>query len=767
MINKYIPIFIIQITIIFCSSQKIQEINNICHKIDNKHSSNEISVKDFLKNNNYDFEKEKDYPKKNKLYDFLIGKKLEEEYEIVYFQVIKKYLLNGYIIPIIILWIIFGICFVLKKCLFKPNIKFNFILKISTIIIIIIFISIFILSIMIILKSKKLESSINDASCNLLKFFYELNHGKIKETNINLNILNNKKETDRWLGLYTLNSILLDTSEQVIKISNKKNETFSFYKEIKNDIEEYQNLISSLNQITSKRLPNPNINLDNEIFPLYLYEFNDISKKNSLINDIYNEYISLFINPFNHINLIYNYTDFLTQKTEKYDSQINDIFDDMSDYCYFIKDKSSNITNNIIIFQNHIEFIISFIKIVNILCILSSVIIIILVVLYFFKNLLWVKITLHISWNFIFLFIILYACIWYFIFNLSDGVENSIYLIEKEVLKTNTNLFFDTCLNTGESDLSYLFNIYKEDSALIEIEKYYKKIDLHLDSLSSVKSNSPNLKNTKKASYEISKYLTNYELSTNNTYESSDITFILNELSKLTNNYKEGKKNGYCDTNDIWVASKYKCKDHIYINRYDIKIKFERKNDEKYCFIIQDDYKELDLKNIYGDLCSEETYEQIVKYVSGLTAYYNNNENLIESIDKILTEMERYNKKLIDMIISQITKCENDLGDLIDVYQPVLGDRNITNLFKCGRLKKKLINFYDISYNQITYNCKLIKIYLVIIIILGLLGIIFIIINNYRNNKEVKRRYMKLQNKDLNNDGVELIEEVPGEDEDN
>ena len=31
---------------------------------------------------------------------------------------------------------------------------------------------------------------------------------------------------------------------------------------------------------------------------------------------------------------------------------------------------------------------------------------------------------------------------------------------------------------------------------------------------------------------------------------------------------------------------------------------------------------------------------------------------------------------------------------------------------------------------------------------------------------EMKRKYLKIKNKDLNNDGVELIEEVPGEDED-
>ena len=41
----------------------------------------------------------------------------------------------------------------------------------------------------------------------------------------------------------------------------------------------------------------------------------------------------------------------------------------------------------------------------------------------------------------------------------------------------------------------------------------------------------------------------------------------------------------------------------------------------------------------------------------------------------------------------------------------------------------------------------------------------FIIINN-KETKENKRKYLKIQHKDLNNDGVELIEEVPGEDED-
>ena len=764
MIGKYILIFIIQISIV-CSSQNIQEINNICHKVDNKHISTQITVKDFLKNNNYDFKEQNQM--NNKIDNFLIGKKLEEEYIISYLPVIKKYLLNLNIIPVLIIWILFSICFALKKCLFRPNIKLNFILKISTFFIIFIFILILIFSSIIILKTQLLESSMNDAFCNLLKFFYEINHGRIKESNKNYIRKNNEKDNDSWVGLYTLNSILLETSEQIIKIAEKKNETFSLYKNIQSDVETYRQLIYSLNEITTKGLANPNLNYNNEIIPLYLYEFNDISKNNSLINAIYIEYKTFFLNSSNYISLIQNYTESLIEKRDIYDLQLSNIFDNISDYCYLIKDKSLNITNNIIIFQRHNEFIIILIKIVNYACILSSIIVIILIFLHFYNNLLWIKISLHVSWNFVFIFIILYVCILYFIVNLSDGVEHSIYLIENEVLKTNSNPFFDICLNTEESDLNNILNTYNKNSALFEIEKYYKNSFLLLSSLSTLKSDLSKIKNIEKASNEINQYLTDYELSTNETYGESDITYILNELSKITNSSIEGKKNGYCDTNDIWVSSKNKCKKHIYIERYDIKSNFERNFSEKYCFIIQDDYKEKDLQNIYGTLCSPEAYDKIVKYVSGLTAYYNSNTKLIESIDKMLKEIERNNKKLQEEIITQINKCQTDLGDLIDVYQPILGDKNITSLFKCDRLKKKIVNYYDISYNKIVYYCKTIKIYSVIIIILGLFGIIFIIINNHRNNKEVKRRYMKLQNKDLNNDGVELIEEVPGEDEDN
>jgi hypothetical protein len=52
-----------------------------------------------------------------------------------------------------------------------------------------------------------------------------------------------------------------------------------------------------------------------------------------------------------------------------------------------------------------------------------------------------------------------------------------------------------------------------------------------------------------------------------------------------------------------------------------------------------------------------------------------------------------------------------------------------------------------------------------VILFLIFFGNLLIIVYN-EERTVIKRKYLKIQNKDLNNDGVELIEEVPDEDED-
>jgi len=760
MMIEYILIIITQTIFISCSSHKIKEINNICYKIDKKFISQQSTVKDFFKNNNYNFEKEKNYKKSDELFEFLIGIKDEEEYDITTFQILKRYLLNWYILPILLLWIIFGIFFYVKKYLIKSELKFKIISKYSTIIILIIFALILMFSISVIGNLKKLQYSINDAFCNLLKFFYELNHGRIKGKN-DINF-----EKDKWPGIYTLNSILLDTSEFINKLSKTINNTFSFMPAIEEDIEKYQNLINSLSIEASEEIDNQTYNKIKGIIPNYLYEFNNISKKNSLIYNINSEYKTYFFNSSQILTYLYNISIGLSDKSTIYDLSLEYIFDNISDYCDSIKDKSSNIIDNIIIFQRNSERIISFIKIINVLSIITSISTLIFVIVHFFKNLLWIKIVLNIIWNVIFFLMILYIMEYYFIYNLNNGTKHTIFLINNKII-TNSNLFFDTCLNTKESDLNILFDTYNKNSALLEIYDYYKNISPILHSLTTSEIELPQMKEIKLALDEINKYLNNYELSTNSSNTINDISYILDDLSKYTNNFIEGKEKGYCDSNDIWVSSKDKCKNHKYVNMNDIENILERRTNEQYCFIIQDTYKEEDIKIIYGGICSNKAYSQIVTHINFLTNFYNHNEYLLRKFEEILKEIEKFNIKLSEEIISQIKKCRDILEDLIEIYQPILGDSNISYLFNCKRLKNDIINFYDIIYNYITYYCFAIKIYAILIILLGLLGIVFIIIYNYRNNKDIKRRYMKFHQKDLNNDGVELIEELPDEEEDN
>ena len=774
--KKIYYFFILLILVNLCQSKYIEEINNICKKVNKKHNSNYKTSNEFFKSINYDFDDSKNnYQKLQETYDYLVGTKLEEDIEFSVFYLIRDYFLNRYIIPIIIIWICFCYLFFKKRLIFRHSCQFRLISKFyQNIIIIIIFFLLLILSIIIFLKVKDFSSSTNDTYCNLLKFFYELNHGKIKEKELN-NITNsiknrNIEKGDLWPGLYDLSSILLDSAEAINKISLNKNKTFSLLEEINDNINEYQKLIELLIETSFKVLPNPNYSQDFDILPRYSFEFDDISRANSYINVINSEFIQYFFNATELIKSLNNYCILLSKKSDFYDLELNNLFDNIIDFSSLMKKKSFNMTNNIFIYQEHFEKFIFIINSIGFILLVSSISVIIFSIIIMHKNFTWIRISLHIIWNIGFILIIFYSCVLYFLDGYEKVIYDFLYLMDKEILKTDTNIFFNKCLNTEESDLKDVLYLLDKNSVLIDIDKYYKNIYPVLNSLTYIEQEIPKLNNIKKISNNFNKYLNNYELSTNASYKNSDINFLLSEISKITNNSNnnntlEKPNDFFCESNDIWVASKTKCKNYIYISRYDLHNKFERKKGDKYCFIIQDNYQPSDLELIYGNICTKKAYNQLINYIMGLTNYYNSNENLLNSFEKIFKEIERYNKKLSNVILEQINICKNDISELTDIYNPILGDVNITYLFRCGGLKRKILNFYDLNYNQNIYICTFIKILLTIIISLIFFGNVIIIISN-KEKKEIKRKYLKVENKDLNNDGVELIEEVPGEDED-
>jgi hypothetical protein len=129
MLEKYIFYYILIILVISCYSKQIEDINNICKKISIKHTSPHNTVKDFLKSINYNFDKIKKSKISEISYNFLFGNNFEEIEEFQFFRIVKYYLLNAYILPIIILWIIFIILFFKRQFIFKPSFHFEIIPK--------------------------------------------------------------------------------------------------------------------------------------------------------------------------------------------------------------------------------------------------------------------------------------------------------------------------------------------------------------------------------------------------------------------------------------------------------------------------------------------------------------------------------------------------------------------------------------------------------------------------------------------------------------
>ena len=502
--KKIYYFFILLILVNLCQSKYIEEINNICKKVNKKHNSNYKTSNEFFKSINYDFDDSKNnYQKLQETYDYLVGTKLEEDIEFSVFYLIRDYFLNRYIIPIIIIWICFCYLFFKKRLIFRHSCQFRLISKFyQNIIIIIIFFLLLILSIIIFLKVKDFSSSTNDTYCNLLKFFYELNHGKIKEKEL-INITNSLKNRniekgDLWPGLYDLSSILLDSAEAINKISLNKNKTFSLLEEINDNINEYQKLIELLIETSFKVLPNPNYSQDFDILPRYSFEFDDISRANSYINVINSEFIQYFFNATELIKSLNNYCILLSKKNDFYDLELNNLFDNIIDFSSLMKKKSFNMTNNIFIYQEHFEKFIFIINSIGFILLVSSISVIIFSIIIMHKNFTWIRISLHIIWNIGFILIIFYSCVLYFL----DGYENVIYdflyLMDKEILKTDTNIFFNKCLNTEESDLKDVLYLLDKNSVLIDIDKYYKNIYPVLNSLTYIEQEIPKLNNIKK-----------------------------------------------------------------------------------------------------------------------------------------------------------------------------------------------------------------------------------------------------------------------------
>ena len=745
---------------IISHQQDIQDVNEQCQN---------TNITSYLNNNKFNtideffdsinIEPETDEIDENSiktLYMSLIGENLnyeENEYKAEFSYIYKNYFLNYYAFIILILWFISIILVIIKLRIFK-SLKIRH-ASLSQILItgVILFLIICLISIFSYSKSKQLQISINNVTCFLLRFFYRLNYGKIKN--------NNKIETitpttnvlkDKWPGFFNLGSFLVDTADTITQIANQTDESFNLLNELMKSVDEYDKLIIKITDtVTNNYIENPNYKIKGNITPIYLYEFINVNKNKTLLGSIYNEFEDIKKNIDYIINLKIE-AEILKENEEFHTENFYDIFDNISNYFDFIKDKSVNITDNMMIIQKISQTLIYFINYKCITNLSISLLIIIFILIYWFLHFEVFKIVLHVVWNVVYASTISVVCFCYFLFNLSDNIKNSIYLMDNEVLQTNNNPFFYTCLNEKDSDLNNFLFSDEENLSVYELEKNYKLITPLFENEDDFLFKNSDLIDM--SINEIDKYYNNLYLSTNESYEKSDINYILDELSDITTSQS-------CKTNDIWVSNKKFCRDYFYINKNDINLITNRYK-EKYCFSIEDIYESKDITYLYQDYCTDETFIKINETIFYITKYYKTNLKILSSIKQILNQLNEKNKNLAILINDQLEQCKLLYENLYETFKSIIGHKEIKFIFMCRGIKNELIIYYDIIYNYVFYYLKLLGFNFLLIVFLNLFGITCIIISVVEYKKSF-RTYLKLNNKDINGDGVELIEEVPGE----
>ena len=116
--------------------------------------------------------------------------------------------------------------------------------------------------------------------------------------------------------------------------------------------------------------------------------------------------------------------------------ELNNFYENISDFSSLMKETYSNITNNILVFHEHFEIISLIIKVFEIFSILFDLFIIILILLPLTKNIILMQLIINICWNLSFLLIIFNISFWYFFYNLEEINDNIIYILEKDIFNT-------------------------------------------------------------------------------------------------------------------------------------------------------------------------------------------------------------------------------------------------------------------------------------------------------------------------------------------
>ena len=664
------------------------------------------SVKEFLQKINYNLEEEK-----NSTIDSYLDKLITEDdltkesnpSEKYLFKLTDKYIFNKGVLILSIFWIGLIISLILGTCFFSPtttsrNLFAKKYLNLGQII----FIIIFILSLIPLICSRNFRKSFNGASCALVRFFQEVKFG-----NSTYNEGRNFFKKYTWLGLLNIDNILLDIQNFFNKTGINRREVFDDIDEIKKNVTKFGEQIENL----EKFFKNSSIIFYNrKMQPLYINEFNNINKKETKINKIYEEYHYPLEKNFRHMLNINDTTTLFERRNLAYKKNMEGVYNKTNTYSKLITQKSINITHNIqFVHEKAFNYIYEYLQYSYLFNILISSLLSFIMFIYYARRTYCFKIIMHFGWNICMIIIIVSFVVSYFVLSLGGSCYHLMYIIHENVLKVKQNDFFDTCLNKKGNLLELMELDQKRNFA--ELNDFYhliirqNKLIKHLEETKIIKEYLDEIKTLK---IDISQ-------TTDERYSFIDINHLLGRLSEITG--------------DKWVSQRFSCHKYRYLSK-EVMLGLNRENITltDYCLTVQDKYSERELKILYKNKDESQLYE-IVTIVTNLNSYYEQNEEILSKLEKYLIDIDKTHKHLL----KKINKKSNSINNLVDLYLSLFPDmtekESVSDFFNCGILKDELIAYYDLNYNYVYFYCKLFGIISLSIGLLTFVGM-FLIINS-------------------------------------
>ena len=692
----------------FGGDESLPTIREICKigNINYKKVQKENSVKEFLQKINYNLEEEK-----NNTIDSYLDKLITEDdltkesnpSEKYLFKLTDKYIFNKGVLILSIFWIGLIISLILGTCFFSPtttsrNLFAKKYLNLGQII----FIIIFILSLIPLICSRNFRRSFNGASCALVRFFQEVKFG-----NSTYNEGRNFFKKYTWLGLLNIDNILLDIQNFFNKTGINRREVFDDIDEIKKNVTKFGEQIENL----EKFFKNSSIIFYNrKMQPLYINEFNNINKKGTKINKIYEEYHYPLEKNFRHMLNINDTTTLFEKRNLGYKRNMEGVYNKTNTYSKLITQKSINITHNIqFVHEKAFNNIYEYLQYSYLFNILISSLLSFIMFIYYSRRTYCFKIIMHFGWNICMIIIIVSFVVSYFVLSLGGSFYHLIYIIHDNVLKVKQNDFFDTCLNKKGNLLELMELDQKRNFA--ELNDFYHLIIRqngliqHLEETKIIKEYLDEIKTLK---IDISQTTDEY-------YSFIDINHLLGRLSEITG--------------DKWVSQRFSCKKYRYLSK-EVMLGLNRENISlaDYCLTIHDKYNEEELKILYKNKDESQLYE-IATIVTNLNSYYEQNEEILSKLEKYLIDIDKTHKYLL----KKINKKSNSINNLVDLYLSLFPDmtekESVSDFFNCGILKDELIAYYDLNYNYVYFYCKLFGITSLSIGLLTFVGM-FLIINS-------------------------------------